>query len=283
MIYHEQSEDYRPLFWIQGRPVFATTFLIGLHTFAFVSCALCMGFAGGDFISYHLALITQYVWQGEVWRLFTYVALGSSMFSGGALWFLINLLMFYFFGREVEQFVGRKNFLIFYVALILIPAMLLCLVGLFHPAVYLNYNDVFFGVFVAFATIYPGVMPLMWLPLSVRMLMWILLGVSTLIDFSSQNYTAIFMLWTCSVVGSLSMRLIGGGHGSHWLTDWLDERRGRKLAAQRNFKIVQEKKTTESIDAILEKISKKGVGSLDAQERAALERARTKLLQRDER
>ena len=42
-------------------------------------------------------------------------------------------------------------------------------------------------------------------------------------------------------------------------------------------------KAAESIDDILEKISKHGVGSLDARERAALERARTNLLKRDQR
>ncbi len=64
---------------------------------------------------------------------------------------------------------------------------------------------------------------------------------------------------------------------------WLDDRRTARLARQRNLKVLKETKAAESIDEILDKISKQGVGSLNASERAALERARTKLLKRDQR
>ncbi len=37
----------------------------------------------------------------------------------------------FFFGREVEQYAGRKVYLTLYAALVLIPAILLCLLGLF--------------------------------------------------------------------------------------------------------------------------------------------------------
>jgi hypothetical protein len=148
---------------------------------------------------------------------------------------------------------------------------------------YLNCCDVIFGVFVAFATIYPGAMPSMWIPLSARMFMLILLGVSTLVDLAHNDYTAIFMLWSCSAVGYFAMRFIGAGHGGNWLVNWLEERRTQRQMKQHQFKVVQDRKETESIDAILEKISKHGVGSLDARERAALEKARTSLIKRDQR
>jgi hypothetical protein len=193
------------------------------------------------------------------------------------------MILLYFFGREVEQFVGRKTHLKLYAALILIPAILLCLLGLVIPIAYLNCCDVFFGFFVAFATLYPGAMPMMWIPLSMRALMWILLGISTLIDLATNQYVAIFMLWTCSAVAYGAMRMIGAGRGFEWLTDWLDDRRTKKLAKAANIKVLKETKATQSIDDILEKISKHGVASLDAHERDALERARTNLLKRDQR
>ena len=37
MLYHEQSEDYRPLFWISGRPIYAYGLLIILHILAFIA------------------------------------------------------------------------------------------------------------------------------------------------------------------------------------------------------------------------------------------------------
>jgi membrane associated rhomboid family serine protease len=285
MLYHDQSEDYRPLFWMQGRPIYVTTFLVSAHVAAFVISALCISYFGLGAVYDGLALSTPEIWhKGQVWRLFSYIAFDPAFFSERSLWFLINIALFYFFGREVEQFIGRKIYFKLYAALVLVPAILLCLLGLvIVPTPFLNCCEVFFGVFVAFATIYPGVMPSSWIPLTASTLVWILLGISSLIHIAFHDFTSLFMLWTSSAVGYFGMCLAGAGCGMAWLTDWMEERRAQKLIRQHNFKIVKDKQATESIDAILDKISKQGVGSLDAQERAALERARTKLLQRDER
>jgi membrane associated rhomboid family serine protease len=283
MLYHEQSDDYRPLFWVQGRPLYANTLIIIGHVTAFVVSALCIAYFGYAPVSEALALNTPQVWQeGQVWRLFSYVAFDPAFFGQRSVWIIFSIILLYFFGREVEQLLGRKTYLKFYAALIIIPAILLCLFGLFVPSSYLNCCDVIFGVFVAFATIYPGAMPSMWIPLTARALMWILLGVFTLIDLALHAYTSIFMLWSCSAVGYLSMRLVGAGQGMNWFANWLEERRMHRLTRRHQFKVVQDKKATESIDAILEKISRQGVGSLDAHERATLEKARAKLLKRDQ-
>ena len=284
MLYHEQSEDYRPLFWMSGRPIYANTLIIIFHVTAFIVSALCISYFGFYPVKNLLALSTPEVWQGQVWRLFSYIAFDPDFFDKRSLWFLINIILLYFFGREVEQFVGRKTYLKLYAALVFIPAILFCLLGLaFVPAPFLNCCEVFFGIFVAFATIYPGAMPSFWIPLSASALAWILLAVCSLINLAMHDYAAIFMLWTSSAVGYVGMRLVGAGRGMVWLTDWLEEREAKKLARQRNFKILKDTQAAESIDDILEKISKHGVGSLDARERAALERARTNLLKRDQR
>jgi membrane associated rhomboid family serine protease len=285
MLYHEQSEDYRPLFWLSGRPIYANTLIIIVHVTAFIVAALCISYYGLTAVFYGLALDTPKIWhEGQLWRLFSYIAFDPDFFDKRSLWFLISILLLYFFGREVEQFVGRKTYLKLYAALVFLPAILLCLLGLVVvPDPFLNCCEVFFGIFIAFATIYPGAMPSMWIPLSASALAWILLGVFSLINLAMHDYTAIFMLWMSSAVGYGGMRLIGAGRGLTWLTDWLEERQAKKLARQRNFKVLKDARATESIDEILEKISKHGVGSLDARERAALERARTNLLKRDQR
>jgi membrane associated rhomboid family serine protease len=285
MLYHEQSDDYRPLFWVRGHPVYANTLIIVGHITAFVVAALCISYFGGMAVSERLALSTPDVWgRGEVWRLFSYVAYDPAFFSQRSLWFLFSIILLYFFGREVEQFVGRRAYLTFYASLIVIPAILFCLFGLAAgPQSYLNCCDVIFGVFVAFATIYPGAMPSFWIPLSARTLLWILLGVFTLIDLAQHDIDAIFMLWACSAVGYFAMRFVGAGHGTNWLVNWLEERRTQRQIRQSRFKVLEDRKATESIDAILEKISKQGVGSLNASEKAALEKARANLLKRDQR
>lgn len=285
MFYHEQSEDYRPLFWINGRPIYANTLLVMAHVTAFVIAALAISYFGSVVVGNALALDTFSIWhEGQVWRLFSYIAFDPDFFDQRSLWFLINIVLFYFFGREVEQYVGRKTYLKLYAALVLTPAALLCLLGLIiTPVPFLNCCEVFFGVFVAFATIYPGVIPSCWIPLTASTLVWILLGVSTLIDIAFHQFTAFFMLWASSAVGYFGMRLVGAGRGLEWLTDWIEDRRTQKLVRRSNLKVLKQKEATESIDAILDKISQHGVASLNASERAALERARTQLLKRDQR
>jgi membrane associated rhomboid family serine protease len=284
MLYHEQSEDYRPLFWMGGRPIYANTLIVIFHVAAFIIAGICISSLGPDPVVRGLSLSTPEIWQGQVWRLFSYIAFDPDFFAKRSLWFLFSIALLYLCGREVEQFAGRKTYLKLYAALVLVPSILLSLVGLLYvPMPFLNCCEVFFGMFIAFATIYPGAMPSMWISLPVSTIAWILLGVFTLINFVAHDYTALFMLWTSSAVGYGVMRLAGAGRGMTWLTDWIEERRARRLAYKHNIKVLKDTQATESIDQILEKISKQGVGSLNARERAALERARTNLLKRDQR
>jgi membrane associated rhomboid family serine protease len=251
-----------------------------------VIAALCISYFGMSTVYNGLCLNPPQIWHdGQVWRLFSYIAFDPYFFWQRSLWFLWSMLLLWFFGREVEQFAGRKTYLKLYAALVLIPAILLCLLGLFiAPAPHLNCFEAIFGMFVAFATLYPGAMPIFfWLPFRVSTLTWILLAVFSLVDLADHAFTAIFMLWTSSAVGYAGMRLIGAGRGLTWLADWLEERQAKKLASRRNFKVLKDAQAAESIDAILEKISKHGVGSLNSSERAALERARSNLLKRDQR
>jgi membrane associated rhomboid family serine protease len=286
MLYHEQSEDYRPLFWMSGHPIYANTLLVIAHVTSFIVAALCISYLGPNTVYNAVCLDPSQIWHGgQVWRLFSYIAYDPYFFAQRSLWFLWSMLLLWFFGREVEQFAGRKTYLTLYAALVLIPAVLLCLVGLFiYPGTHLNCFEAIFGMFVAFATLYPGALPIFfWIPFRASILVWILLAIFSLINLADHAFAALFMLWASSAVGYVGMRLIGAGRGLTWLTDWLEERQAKRLANQRNFKVLKDAKETQSIDDILEKISKHGVGSLDARERAALERARTNLLKRDQR
>ena len=284
MLYHEQSDDYRPLFWMNGHPIYLNNLMVVAHVVAFVVCALCISYFGPGTIYQDLSLDTAKVWQGEVWRLFSYIAYDPYFFAQRSLWFLWSMLLLYFFGREVEQFAGRRNYIKTYAALVLIPAALLCLLGLWTQQVHLNCFEAIFGMFIAFATLFPGAVPMMmWLPFRCSVLAWIMLAVFSLIDIALHASTALFMLWTSSAVGFFAMRLVGAGNGMGWFTTWLEDRRSRRLAEKHQIKVIKDVQAHESIDEILDKISKQGVGSLTAKERAALERARTNLLKRDER
>jgi membrane associated rhomboid family serine protease len=281
-MFYERSEDYRPLFWLQGRPIYVNTLIFLFHILAFGVTALTVSFLGPVVIEW-IELNAYQVLHGQVWRLFSYITFPPDI--NNAISFIFAMGFLYAFGRQVEEFVGRKVYFNLYLGMVLIPSVLLCLVSLIWPqGTYLGGYDTVFGVFVAFATLYPGVPINIWfVNLSAKGWAYALLGVFTLVYIAYHDWIGMGFLWCDAAVGYLGMRLIGAGWGMTWLTDWLEEQRTARLARQRNFKVLEDKKANESIDAILEKISKQGVGSLDARERSALERARAKLLKRDQR
>jgi membrane associated rhomboid family serine protease len=285
MWYQQQSEDYRPLFWVSGRPIYASALLVIGHVLLFLVCGICIASLGLERMVFALALDTAEVWRGQVWRLLSYISFDPMFFARTSLWFPFNMLVLYFCGREVEQLVGRRSYLAVYAALILVPSILLSLLGLATGSAfeYMTSADAVFGVFIAFATIYPGAMPSMWFSVPVWVIAVLLLAIFTFLDLVNHAWTSMFMLWSCSAVGYLGMRLVGAGRGLRWLTDWIENRRAERLARQHNIKVLSERKSAESLDAILDKISRQGVNSLTPSERAALEKARAKLIDRDRR
>lgn len=282
-MFYERSEDYRPLFWLQGHPIYVNTLIFLGHIVAFALGALAFSIMGPLVVEL-LSLNTEAVMYGQVWRLVTYIVF-LPLDAWSSVNFIFAMGFLFTFGKQVEEYIGRGTYAKLFAALVLIPAVLICLVGLWQPIDFaIGGMGSIFGVFVAFATIYPGVSINIWFTnLTAKGWCFALLAVLSLTDIAYHAWVALAALWCDAAIAYLGMRLVGAGRGMEWLTNWLEERRAQRLARKHNLKIVQEKKSTESIDAILDKISKQGVGSLDAQERAALERARTKLIQRDQR
>ena len=281
-MFYERSEDYRPLFWAMGRPFYVNTLIFAAHVAAFAIGGIAL-FATWPVIESLYLSTDDVLHYGEIWRLVSYI-----IFLPTDTWSAINFIFamgfLVYFGKQVEEFVGRKVYAVLYGILVLVPALLLCLIGLRWPQGYMGGYGTIFGVFVAYATLYPGVEIMIWfVNLTAKGWAFVLLGVLTLANLANKDPIGLGGLWTDAALGYVTMRYVGAGRGFEWITDWLDERRTQRLARQRNLKVLKDTKATESIDAILEKISKHGVASLDARERDALERARTNLLKRDQR
>jgi membrane associated rhomboid family serine protease len=67
-----------------------------------------------------LLLNVDKVWQGEVWRLVTYAFLHST----SSPWHIVfNMLFLYWFGRQVEEQLGAREFLAFYLGGVLAAAL----------------------------------------------------------------------------------------------------------------------------------------------------------------
>ena len=169
------------------------------------------------------------------------------------------------------------------VVLLLTPPALLTIWGFWQHSGLSGSVAIHFGIFVAFATIYPRV------ELFLRiMAKWVVLILAAVYTFQLLAYNAwsnLVVVWTSIGAAFLFVELNGAGPELAWWNTLkarfaprpkyhvLPKPRPRQASGRMESDDVQA-----SIDPILDKISKFGIGSLTASERRQLNRERERLL-----
>jgi membrane associated rhomboid family serine protease len=277
------SDDYRPVAWMGRYPVDVTTMLVGLHVATAVLTAILVAFVPIPMLAY-LQFDSAAVWSsGQVWRLFTYAFIHPPTPSG-LLWFAVEMYMLFVFGREVERFIGRRAYIALYLALLLLPAMVLTLLSFWAPTRFATSTALHFAIFVAFATIYPNVE--LFLRIAAKWVALILVAIGTLSALAARDWQTLVVLWTSIGAAFLFIELRGAGPELAWWSN-LKARIGPKpkfhvVQNTRARRVVDPDDVYASIDPILDKISKFGIGSLTANERRQLDRERDRLLKKSE-
>jgi hypothetical protein len=221
------------------------------------------------------------VWSGQLWRLFTYAFVHA---PSGLLWFAIEMYMLFAFGREVERFIGRRAYIALYLLLLVAPAVLLAIRGLWQPSFLSGSPALHFGIFVAFATIYPRAE--LFLRIMAKWVVVILGAVYTFQLLAYHAWSDLMVVWTSIGAAFLFIEM----HGAGPELPWWDALKTR-FAPRPKFHVVPKMRSSRSadpddvytsIDPILDKISKFGIGSLTASERRQLDRERERLLKKSE-
>ena len=274
------SDDYRPVAWMGRYPVDVTTMLVGLHVAVAIFTAILYAIGVAPILAY-LQFDSAAVWSGQVWRLFTYAFVHA---PSALLWFAVEMYMLFVFGREVERFIGRRTYIGLYVILLFAPALLLTICALWQPSILWGSTAIHFGIFVAFATIYPRAE--LFLRITAKWIVVILAAVYTFQLLAYQKWTDLVVVWTSIAAAFLFIEFSGAGPELAWW-DALKTR----FAPKPKFRVLPKTGTTRpadsddvyaSIDPILDKISKFGMGSLTASERRQLNRERERLLKKSE-
>ena len=277
------SDDYRPVTWMGRYPVDVTTILVGVH----VACAIltaflfAIGYAGA--LNYAMFDSAQIWLHGQVWREVTYAFIHPP--SGYALlWFAIEMYMLFFFGREVERFLGRQAYIWLYAILLLVPALILTLWGLSTRTGLAGSGALHFAVFAAFVTLYPNIQFFLRIP--AKWIFLILAAIGTLSALAAHDWQDLVVLWTSLAMAFLFIELRGAGPE----LAWIDNLKAR-FRPKPKLHIVQKSTTRRavepedvyaSVDPILDKISKSGMGSLTETEKKILDRARKRLLKKSD-
>lgn len=128
----------------------------------------------------------------EVWRLVTWPIATRPTF-----WLLLGIVFFYLFGQQIESLFGRGKFLAWVLALTLVPALILTLLGPLDDSIDLTIvfglNTLFLGGIWVYAATYPGVKWFDVVPL------WAVAAVFTVLNFlqftgTDQTGQVIFLL-----------------------------------------------------------------------------------------
>ncbi len=269
------SDDYKPVTWVGRFPVDVTTLLVGLHSVLAVILCLLWPTRLASLATYFY-FDSSDILSGQIWRLVTYAFVHP---PSQLLWFAIEMYMLYVFGREVEKFIGRRAFIVLYALLLLAPAIIVTLWGVMRPIRFSGSGQLHFAVFVAFATIYPETE--LFLGIRAKWVALVLGAIGVLSAFAVGDWVGLVILTVTFASAFIFIRARGVGSELMW---W--ENLKARLQPKPKFKVVPkpaaprrtEEDVYESVDPILEKIAKSGIGSLTPNERRQLDRARNRLL-----
>lgn len=288
MIANRNFGQYEPLGWIGRMPIYLATALAIAHGAALIIVAILIASGYKDIVKEFVFWTPSAIGALHLWQFFTYAFVyeNSKMY----LINLIQLYMLFTFGQEVEKFLGRTQFALMYVALILAEPIFLTLLSLGGVPHFLSGSSASasFAVFVAFVLIYPHVQILF--SVEARWLCLLLFLVSILQLIGTDNWVGL---------GTFS---VSCGVATFWMAK--EGVRGMSLPSlpsfksfaarqhsKKHLKVVrreledakeeEEYSLHDSIDPILDKIAKDGIASLTRSEREKLERARVALLEKE--
>ena len=274
------SDDYRPVTWMGRYPVDVTTMLVGTHVALAILTCLLFAFGGAYVLDYLQFDSAKVLYDGQVWRIATYAFVHAPR---GLLWFAIEMYMLFVFGREVERFIGQRAYIALYGILLLAPTLVLTTWGIWQRSGLAGSPALHFGIFVAFATIYPRVE--LFLRIMAKWVALILAGIYSFQLLAYHAWTDLAVVWTSIGAAFLFVELRGAGPELVW---WNAMK--ARLRPKPRLHIVQKTSTRRvvepddviaSVDPILDKISKSGMGSLTETEKKILDRARNRLLKKD--
>ncbi|HEY1107353.1 MAG TPA: rhomboid family intramembrane serine protease [Opitutaceae bacterium] len=278
------SEEHRPLTYWGGYAIYAIDAVIITYVVLMIVTAIG-GFHLNPMLRW-LFFTSDYVYSGQVWRIFTYGLFNEPSVNP----FAWNMLMLFWSGRELERFFGRKILSALYGGIYLIAPLSLTLLGLLKPTG-LSGQPGALAVFVAFATQFPT-MPVLFVLLAKYAAM-ILVGIFTMIHLANRDWDSLTVLLATCTFAHLFVRY---QQGHFTLPSFKLFRRKPKLrvlpdlpprsGGTRPASVPQAAAnpapdaTMAEVDALLDKIAKSGINSLTARERAKLEAAREGLLRR---
>ena len=281
MSWFPESQDRLPYTWWKGQPVYLAVILALGAVGTMILTAILMAFGGG-ILNALIFTFPNFAHKLYLWTPITYVLVNPP-----SIWLVLNSYFLWRFGEQVERHLGRRTFVSLLVWLVLVPPAISTgfgLAGISLP-IGLGIVAVEFGVFIAFATLYPRAqLSIIIATVEVWMLAAIFVGVSALGQLADQDWPGLTLL-AASVGTAIAFIRYQQGHWK--FPSWTQRRPRTKFRVVRHTEGPRTSRedpiiprVPPNVDAVLEKISREGLGSLTDDERKALESASKDLSKR---
>jgi membrane associated rhomboid family serine protease len=260
--------------WTERQRIALLT-LLSVNLAVFVGQLFLEVYQPGAIRSY-LGLSSQGVHNAYAWQFFT------AMFLHDGPWHLLgNMLILYLLGRDLEVILGQRHFVYLYLAgaiagelghMFLMPA---------ETVLYAASGGVA-AVVVAYATILPE--------LELTAMMFFIVPVRLKAKHLATGAIVLALILLCvDRQGTVVHSAFLGGCGAGWLyahllgfgrPSFLQRLlRHHRVEAERYEQLTSEQLMSQEIDPLLEKIARKGLGSLTRGERRSLARARERMME----
>jgi hypothetical protein len=275
------NED-RPVTYFRGYPIYYATILTIAYALGVLATFIAKAAGAlGSMLIWFAFDPAQSILGGRLWQIFTY-----SFIDAPSFFTVIGLLFLYVSAVEVERYIGKARFLTLYGIMVLIPVITLSMLafGTGYWTIFYGQTEISIGFFIAFCTLYPGIQ---WGGFfTAKWVAIVSLGVASLVDLSSGAWVPLSELWLTSAFSFGFIRFLqrGGELPSFRFSNPLRRRPKLRVVPRprtRSRVVETQENSAIEIDPLLDKISKKGLGSLTPEERKALERAREKLIEKD--
>jgi membrane associated rhomboid family serine protease len=275
------SDDYQPVAWMGRYPIHVPALMVIVHVACMILASLLLMVGKGSLLGFFMFDSAQVLSAGRVWQVVTYAFVHS---PSQLIWFAIEMYMLFVFGREVERFIGRRAFIFLYLLLLCVPSIFLTIWGFWQRTGLAGSATIHFAIFIAFAAIYPNVE--LFLRIMAKWVALVFVAAYSLQLLAYHGWSELAVLWVSVGLAYGFIQLRGAGPELAWLTDWGSQWRSKRslkvVPRTTARRVVEPEDIYDSIDPVLDKISKSGIGSLTASERRALDRARNRLLKKSE-
>jgi len=252
LIYRSQQQQGTPFGGFAGSGLPVPKDLIGILVALFVTFSL--QFFEGAAIIPALFRLTTAVFRGFVWQIATYPAIG---WGASGLWFLLELLILFWFGRDVFWRLGRQRFWLLLVRAAIGAALVAVVVQLVQGLAGVGASD--FAAFqlmqgqrillaiviAAFATLWGEATILLFfiLPIKARWFLWLEILFAFIGFLESKDFAGFCGVSAAVFLTYTGLKMGGAGGLFH---DW--RKRGERFILEHRLERLKRKRRFDVID-----------------------------------